>query len=341
MGLFEERKLIEMAQRIKMRGADLSHSSTRTLKIQQMKDAFATELLPTLLPLGEMVDYDLLRVLFNDMMKIEGMGTLWQPGENPPQSVQDWWGADDWDIFRLYKNQNLSKEMMEMVRGRHRQYQKSALFYFKEKITACYRFRLGEEMVQKFNMRLPKADIDQIKQDRIRKENQEQNVRAAAAAEEQQQQREQEIAAAVEARVQEEVEARVQREVEARVRERTRQAAVATSPERRRKRPGQPGEGGEKLEVEGEKGDGRDELTRRMTASGQLEEDPDSSVLLDPAAVAVLRAPQHSLGRSRGLDQPGPSRPARQLYKCPYSGCVITRNSQQAISAHIENSHDD
>ena len=53
MGVFEEKDIIQHAQLIKLRG----HRSTRTIKLQQMQEAFDTQLPPSPLPLGEMVDY--------------------------------------------------------------------------------------------------------------------------------------------------------------------------------------------------------------------------------------------------------------------------------------------
>ena len=50
-----------------MRGNDLTHRSTLTM-----------------LKLEELTDYDLLRSLIYDVMKVEGLGTLWQQGEDPP-----------------------------------------------------------------------------------------------------------------------------------------------------------------------------------------------------------------------------------------------------------------
>ena len=72
MQVFEERDLVQLAQRIKLRGGALNHRSTRTIKVQQMQEAFNTRLPPTLLPLGSMMDYDLIRSLFNEVMKVEG-----------------------------------------------------------------------------------------------------------------------------------------------------------------------------------------------------------------------------------------------------------------------------
>ena len=92
MAVFEDRGLIDFAKRIRMRGNDLTHRSTLTI-----------------LKLEELTDYDLLRSLIYDVMKVEGLGTLWQPGEDPPQSMKDWWGEEeiDLEIFRMYETQNL------------------------------------------------------------------------------------------------------------------------------------------------------------------------------------------------------------------------------------------
>ena len=114
--------------------------------------------------------------------------------------------------------------------------------------------------------------------------------------------------------MQREVEERVQREI----RERTRQEAILLSPERRR-RGGRIGE------------EGQEELRRRTEALSDLVEDPNSSVLVDPAAVAVLRAP---------TTEPGPSRPTRQVFKCPVAGCPITRMTEAAFSVHFEYAHE-
>ena len=74
-----------------------------------------------------------------------------------------------------------------------------------------------------------------------------------------------------------------------------------------------------------------EELRRRTEALSDLVEDPNSSVLGDPAPVAVLRAP---------TTEPGPSRPTRQVFKCPVAGCPITRMTEAAISVHFENAHE-
>ena len=51
MEIFEERGLIEMAQRIKLRGQALVQRSTRNMRIQRMQEAFSCHLPPPLLPL--------------------------------------------------------------------------------------------------------------------------------------------------------------------------------------------------------------------------------------------------------------------------------------------------
>ena len=81
----------------------------------------------------------------------------------------------------------------------------------------------------------------------------------------------------------------------------------------------------------------REELQRRMDALENWEHDPNSSVLLDPAAVGVVRAPTARVDEIAGA---GPSRASRQRLKCPVPGCQVTRASQEALNAHIENSHD-
>ena len=78
MGLFEEHGIMELARRIRMRGQALTHRSTRAIKIEQLQEAFSTDLSPTLLPLEDMTDYDLLRTLLNDVFKVEGFGTRWK-----------------------------------------------------------------------------------------------------------------------------------------------------------------------------------------------------------------------------------------------------------------------
>ena len=93
--LFEEQSVFEVAKRIRMRGHILTHRSTRSLKIVEMQEVFETLLPPTQLPLDELLDYDLIRFAFNKMMKAEGLKSLWKTGQDPPTSVQEWWGNED------------------------------------------------------------------------------------------------------------------------------------------------------------------------------------------------------------------------------------------------------
>ena len=325
MSLFEEHGIMELARRIRMRGQRLTHRSTRATKIEQMQEAFSTNLPPTLLPLEDMTDYDLLRSLLNDVFKVEGFGTQWQPGDEPPATVKAWWGEEDIDIFKLYRNQNLTKPLMDIIRERHPRYRKNAMLYWKEKLLSCYRHRMGEEM-RKYHMNLPKEEVEAVKRERLRREEEEQNERRTAA--------EAEAEAELQRQRKEEFDARVERAVQ--IRERRRQEDMATSPERRRRRRG--GLLADEGEVEESLGRGEQEvLLRRMVEVENLAQDQNRQVLLDPAALAVVRAPT---ARVEDFNAPGPARTSRQRHKCPVAGCPITRNSQEALNAHIENSHD-
>ena len=325
MGLFEEHGIMELARRIRMRGQALTHRSTRATKIEQMQEAFSTNLPPTLLPLEDMTDYDLLRSLLNDVFKVEGFGTQWQPGDEPPATVKAWYGEEDVDILKLYRNQNLTKPLMDIIRERHPRYRKNAMLYWKEKLLSCYRHRLGEEM-RKYHMNLPKEEVEAVKRERLRREEEEQNERRTAA--------EAEAEAELQRQRKEEFDARVERAVQ--IRERRRQEDMATSPERRRRRRG--GLLADEGEVEESLGRGEQEvLLRRMVEVENLAQDQNRQVLLDPAALAVVRAPT---ARVEDFNAPGPARTSRQRHKCPVAGCPITRNSQEALNAHIENSHD-
>ena len=303
-----------------------------------MQDAFATNLPPTILKLEELTDYDLLRSLIYDVMKVEGLGTLWQPGEDPPQSMKDWWGEEeiDLEIFRMYETQNLDKPMMDKVRGKHARYKKNAIAFWKEKIVNCYRLRLGDQM-DKFHMNLPKEQVEVVKQERLRREEQ-QRIRREA-------DEEAERVRARELELEQEFNARLERAVQERVRERTRRAEEESSPERRRRSAGGQDDGGDGGDSDDQvEGGGRvprndrEELQRRMDALENWEQDPNSSVLLDPAAVGVVRAPTARVDEIAGAGTS--ARASRQRLKCPVPGCQVTRASQEALNAHIENSHD-
>ena len=42
-----------------------------------------------------------------------------------------WWGEDDHDLFRMYINQNVPKELMDIVRARYEHFRKNAIMFFK------------------------------------------------------------------------------------------------------------------------------------------------------------------------------------------------------------------
>ena len=168
--------------------------------------------------------------------------------------------------------------------------------------------------------------MEAVKRERLRREEEEQNERRTAA--------EAEAEAELQRQRKEEFDARVERAVQ--IRERRRQEDMATSPERRRRRRG--GLLADEGEVEESLGRGEQEvLLRRMVEVENLAQDQNRQVLLDPAALAVVRAPT---ARVEDFNAPGPARSSRQRHKCPVAGCPITRNSQEALNAHIENSHD-
>ena len=311
MEIFEERGLIEMAQRIKLRGQALIHRSTRNMRIQRMQEAFSCHLPPPLLPLHELHDYDLIKIHFNRMMKAEGMGTDWQPGQDPPAKVRQWWGEEDHNVFRMYVNQNLPKELMDIVRARHEHFRKNAIMFFKSKIVNCYNLRVGEQRVPMFHSRLSKEQIDEVNRERLEREAAARNVQQAA----EEQERAAEIAAAVERQVQAQVEQALRQE---RKREQARNTREVSTERRRRRQ-----------EVFDEDVD-EDVTGAEAIEHLQRRADPNASLLVrEPAAIAVVRG-----------DVAGPSRPTRNLLKCPYDGCPITRTNETALRQHVKNEHD-
>ena len=71
----------------------VSQTSKKHLLQKSNQEAFSCQLPPTLLPLNEFHDYDLIKILFNRMMKTEGMDTDWQPGQDPPAKVRQYGGV--------------------------------------------------------------------------------------------------------------------------------------------------------------------------------------------------------------------------------------------------------
>ena len=69
---------------------------------------------------------------------------------------------------------------MDIIRERHPRYRKNTMMYWKEKLLSCYRHRLGEEM-RKYHMNLPKEEVEAVKRERLRREEEEQNERRTAA----------------------------------------------------------------------------------------------------------------------------------------------------------------
>ena len=132
-----------------------------------MQDIFGTTLPPTTMPIEEMTDYDIIRSAFNEMCKAEGMKAEWKPGQDPPEKVREWWGNEDFDVFRLYQNSNITPDMMNLVRTKYPHYQKNAIHFFRRKIKSCYELRLGAELAAKFHMKLKKEELEEIKQEKF------------------------------------------------------------------------------------------------------------------------------------------------------------------------------
>ena len=81
---------------------------------------------------------------------------------------------EDFDIFQSYQNLNISKDTMELVRTRDPQHKKNAIFFFRDKIADCYRHRLGNQNVDMFVMGLSKEDMDELKREKQRRQDEEQ-----------------------------------------------------------------------------------------------------------------------------------------------------------------------
>ena len=72
----------------------------------------------------------------------------------------------------------LDKPMMDKVREKHARDKKSAIAFWKEKIVDCYRLRLGDQ-IDKFHMNLLKEQVEAVKKERLRREEQQRTQREA------------------------------------------------------------------------------------------------------------------------------------------------------------------
>ena len=158
--LCEEHDLFTKAKKIQMRGFPLNHSSTRTIKIGRLQDAFQTNLLPLPISIPKLTDNDLIKQSFAKMLECEGLKTDWVTGEDPPESVQEWWGTEDFDIFRQITGQNFPTKMVEMVRNRYKQ---TCISFVKNKLVACYAFRLGDEAkMNQYTMKMTEKELEEM-----------------------------------------------------------------------------------------------------------------------------------------------------------------------------------
>ena len=316
--IFLRRKnAIQKAQSIRIKEGPLSHSSTRTIKMDDIKEVFESVLPPTPIPIRDMVDYDLIRVSYMKMLEAEGFKELWQPGQEPPPEVQEWWGKEDFDLFKMCINQNISKQAMDIIRDRYKDYKRNAINFFKDKMLKCYAHRLGgEDRLAYYHMRLKKEVLDQLKQEKVQREGNQERARVERENRERRERSEREVEERVEREVRERIELEVQERVERQVRERERlgrearleegRGGISSShgrsrsreplgrePPRRNTTPlssSQEDEGDEDVREEGDKEmeeGGRLKTCKELQALG----DPNSSVLeRDSSTIGVVRA---------------------------------------------------
>ena len=129
-------------QILMVKGRHFNHFSNRADKISMMQEVCSTKLAPLVVPLKDMTDYTSVRLAFNAMLLAEGFKQLWTVGQEPPPSVVEWWGPNDWDIFALLKGNEISAGVTKIIRSRYND--SSCIGFLKSKLPDCYAFRLDE-----------------------------------------------------------------------------------------------------------------------------------------------------------------------------------------------------
>ena len=158
--LFQEHDIFGKAKQIQMKGNALNHSSTRKIKISRLQDVFQTHLMPLPISIPKLTDNDLIKQIFAKMIECEGFKTDWVTGDDPTESVKEWWGNEDFDIFRLINGQTFPPKMVELVRNKYNQ---TCISFIKTKLVACYAFRLGgESKVNLYTMKMTEQELDAI-----------------------------------------------------------------------------------------------------------------------------------------------------------------------------------
>ena len=80
----------------------------------------------------------------------------------------------------MYRNKDIPNELMELVKSRYMVHKKNGMGFFEQKLINCYELRVGEELVNKFNMQTLMAEIEQVKEARLARLEDERCQRQAA-----------------------------------------------------------------------------------------------------------------------------------------------------------------
>ena len=89
----------------------------------------------------------------------------------------------------MYRNKDIPNELMELVKSRYMVHKKNGMGFFEQKLINCYELRVGEELVNKFNMQTSMAEIEQVKEARLARLEDERRQRQAAQEEDERRQR--------------------------------------------------------------------------------------------------------------------------------------------------------
>ena len=136
---------------------NLRHYSTRVKKIEMLKKSYNTILPPLQLPFSLLNDHDLTRMAVFDTLTSEG----WVKGMDPPPSIQEWWGDDDLDAYKLYSGQNIPSALTKLIRDRFKNENMTAIGFFRKKLKDCLMYRLKSlDALELFTIKRNIEDIE-------------------------------------------------------------------------------------------------------------------------------------------------------------------------------------
>ena len=311
--VLEENGVREKYKQILMlKGRHLNHFSNRADKIATMQDVCGTRLLPLPLPLAEMSDYTTVRVAFNAMLCAEGFKSIWTQGQDPPASVVEWWVDQDHDIFALLNGSDISATTTKLIRSRYQD--SSCIGFLKGKMKDCYALRLA---ATPFPLNFYHMQVD----DQFVLDKKEEK-KILAAPTQVLQQVEEEVADPV---LQQDTVEPERREADLRTVEEDREVEEIEADLRRAR-----AEREERRRIERE----LRPLTERLHAL----QDPDSSLLVDPAVSTVVTSESQQKTLIAEASVAGHStRVSRITRKCPH--CVRTFSDSLRLRNHLENHH--